>query len=58
MRLAEHHLLLGAIDRAPGADAALERPPDSGIEIRVAAQRGIVTDMSLLSKVLSGLRAL
>lgn len=28
------------------------------IEIRVAAQRGIVTDMNLLSKVLSGLRAL
>jgi hypothetical protein len=28
------------------------------IEVRVVAQRGIVTDMTLLSKVLSGLRAL
>jgi hypothetical protein len=28
------------------------------IEVRVVAQRGIVTDMTLLSRVLSGLRAL
>jgi hypothetical protein len=37
--LAEDHLPLGPVQRAPLADAALERPPDPRAEFRVPAEQ-------------------